>query len=398
MDNWNDIVLGDNLNILRKVNSETVDLIYLDPPFFTNKKHKNSKNNDYYEFDDIWLTIEDYLEYMKIRFIEMKRILKESGSIFVHVDKSASHYVKVLLDSVFGINNFKSEIIWSYKRWSNGKKGLLNNHQVILFYSKTEKFKFNTIYTDYSVTTNLDQIFQDRVRDDRGKATYKKDDEGNEVLGKPKKGVPLSDVWEIPFLNPKAKERVGYPTQKPILLLERIIQLVTEENDIVLDPFCGSGTTLVAAKLLGRKYFGIDMSDDAVFLAKRRLENPIKSNSDLLTKGKDSYKNKSDYELSILTALNAKPVQRNKGIDGFLNFYIDGLPVPIKIQEKGQTISEAIASIMASKKAKKSAVKIIVKTNDIAESNLVIPEDIILIESIDYQMDKLSLKKNRVDR
>ena len=91
-------------------------------------------------------------------------------------------------------------------------------------------------------------------------------------------------------------------------------------------------------------------------------------------------------------------MQRNKGIDGFLNFYIDGLPVPIKIQEKGQTISEAIASIMASKKAKKSAVKIIVKTNDIAESNLVIPEDIILIESIDYQMDKLSLKKNRVDR
>ena len=144
--------------------------------------------------------------------------------------------MKIVLDEIFGVANFQSEIIWTYKRWSNSKKGLLNNHQSIFFYSKTKNFKFNTIYTDYSETTNVDQILQDRIRDEKGKSRYKVDENGRVVMGKAKKGVPLSDVWEIPYLNPKAKERVGYPTQKPIILLEQIIKLVTDENDVVLDP------------------------------------------------------------------------------------------------------------------------------------------------------------------
>jgi site-specific DNA-methyltransferase (adenine-specific) len=138
------------------------------------------------------------------------------------------------MDKVFGRENFQSEIIWSYKRWSNAKKGLLNAHQVIFFYSKTKNFKFNTLYTDYSATTNLDQILQDRERDENGKSVYKKDENGNVVLGKEKKGVPLSDVWEIPYLNPKAKERTGYPTQKPVLLLNQILNIVTHEGDLVV--------------------------------------------------------------------------------------------------------------------------------------------------------------------
>ena len=101
----------------------------------------------------------------------------------------------------------------------------MNNHQIIFFYSKTKDFKFNTIYTDYSETTNIDQILQDRERDEKGKSRYKVDANGQVVMGQAKKGVPLSDVWEIPYLNPKAKERVGYPTQKPIILLEQIIYL-----------------------------------------------------------------------------------------------------------------------------------------------------------------------------
>ena len=152
------------------------------------------------------------------------------------------------------------------------KKGLLNAHQVIYFYSKTTDFKFNHIFGDYSPTTNIDQIFQKRMRDENGKTKYKTNVGGGYELIDNKKGVPLSDVWNIPYLNPKANERVGYPTQKPILLLEKIIQLVTNEGDIVLDPFCGSGTTLVAAKLLNRKFVGIDISDDAIQLTQERLK------------------------------------------------------------------------------------------------------------------------------
>jgi site-specific DNA-methyltransferase (adenine-specific) len=129
-----------------------------------------------------------------------------------------------VLDQVFGVENFQSEIIWSYKRWSNSKKGLLNNHQTIFFYSKTKEFKFNQKYDDYSASTNIDQIVQLRERDTRNKAVYKKNDDGTPVLCATKKGVPMGDVWDIPYLNPKAKERVSYPTQKPILLLERIIE------------------------------------------------------------------------------------------------------------------------------------------------------------------------------
>lgn len=395
MNIWNKVMIGDNLIYLEQMDAESINMIYLDPPFFTNKKHKNSKNDKFYEFDDVWESMENYLDFLRLRFLEMRRILKNDGSIFIHIDKTASHYVKVLLDSIFGEDNFRSEIIWSYKRWSNSKKGLLNNHQVILFYSKTDDFKFNTIYTDYSVTTNLDQILQDRIRDERGKSVYKKDEMGNTVIGGPKKGVPLSDVWEIPFLNPKAKERVGYPTQKPILLLERIVQLVTDEGDLVLDPFCGSGTTLVAAKILGRKYCGMDLSEEAVLLSKERLSNPVKSKSMLLMKGKEAYQNKNDDDIRILESLDAKPVQRNKGIDGYLNYFVGGKPVPIKIQEKNQTVSEAIRVLLASKKAKEANVKILVVTSDVDELSLLndneIPNDIKIIHSIKYQMKKLGL-------
>ena len=113
----------------------------------------------------------------------------------------------------------------------------MNNHQNIYFYSKTKDFKFNTFYTDYSASTNVDQILHDRVRNKDSKSIYKTDEDGKPVIGKKKNGVPLSDVWNIPYLNPKAKERTGYPTQKPILLLEQIIKIATDKGDVVLDPF-----------------------------------------------------------------------------------------------------------------------------------------------------------------
>ncbi|MCT8136478.1 site-specific DNA-methyltransferase [Anaerobacillus sp. CMMVII] len=205
------LLLGDCLEKLIEVESNSVDLIYLDPPFFTQKtqKLKTRDNSKEYSFHDSWDSIEHYKAFIKERLVACQRVLKETGSIFLHCDKSASHYLRTVLDEVFGMDNFQSEIIWSYKRWSNSKKGLLNSHQTIYFYSKTDKFKFNTIYTDYAPSTNIDQILQDRIKDENGKSIYKKDEDGNVILGKEKKGVPLSDVWNIPYLNPKAKkERV----------------------------------------------------------------------------------------------------------------------------------------------------------------------------------------------
>ena len=255
---------SDCLKVMRGLSSDSIDMIYLDPPFYTQRVQSLSdRNGRKYEFADTWDSLGDYLSFMRVRIEEMKRILKPTGGVFLHCDTSASHYLRILLDEIFGVDNFRSEIIWTYKRWSNSKKGLLPAHQTIFYYTKGKNYKFNIIYGNYSATTNLDQILQERERDEKGKAVYKRNKNGEIVTAKEKKGVPISDVWEIPFLNPKAKERTGYPTQKPIELLERIIRISTDEGDCVLDPFCGSGTTLVSAKLLNRDYIGIDINTDS---------------------------------------------------------------------------------------------------------------------------------------
>ena len=389
----NSIIQGDTLEVLKRIDEKSVDLVYLDPPFFTQDKHSLiSKTNVEYSFDDKWNDMNDYLYFMQERLFECKRILKNTGSIFLHCDRNASHYLKVLMDKIFGMTNFQSEIIWSYKRWSNSKKGLLNNHQVILFYSKTKNFKFNKIYKEYSETTNVDQILQERVRNENGKSIYKLDKNGEAVVGQSKKGVPLSDVWEIPFLNPKAKERVGYPTQKPIILLEQIIKLVTDEGDLVVDPFVGSGTTVVAAKMLNRKYIGIDKSKDAVLLTNDRLGSLIKTESHLLKKGKAAYKNLSEKQMNILQCLNAIPVQRNSGIDGFLKDYICDRPVSVKIQREDETLDEAVSKLSKSSKVKQCSFMILVRTH-IDYLNVfdfdTVSDNMRIIDSYEVEMDIL---------
>lgn len=385
---------GDSLDIMRQLDDNCTDMIYLDPPFFTQDKQvlSSRKRSKEYSFDDKWNDIEEYLSYMEERLRECKRVLKNTGSIFVHCDRNASHYLKVLMDRIFGMYNFQSEIVWSYKRWSNSKKGLLNNHQIILFYSKTSDFKFHQVYVNYSETTNVDQILQDRVRNADGKAVYKLDEKGESVIGKSKKGVPLSDVWEIPYLNPKAKERVGYPTQKPIILLEQIIKLVTDEGDLVIDPFVGSGTTVVAAKMLNREYIGIDQSMDAVELSKCRLKELIKTESYLLNKGKASYKKLTDKQMEILQSFNAVPVQRNSGIDGFLKEYFNGRPISIKIQKEEETLGEALDKLMKASRKKQCSLMILIRTHvdyiDIFDFNN-IPEEVRIIDSYEFQLNML---------
>ena len=262
----------------------------------------------------------------------------------------------------------------------------------------TSNFKFNRIYTDYSETTNVDQILQDRIKDKNGKSKYKIDENGESVIGKSKKGVPLSDVWEIPYLNPKAKERVGYPTQKPLILLEQIIKLVTEEGDIVLDPFVGSGTTVVAAKMLKRGYLGIDISQEAVDLTKERLEKLVKTESFLLKKGRASYQKQTEQQVELLKMIGAIPVQRNNGIDGFLKEYIDGKPVSVKIQKQDETLDEAVSKLIKASKTKKCIYMILIRTHvdrintfDFEKNT----EGLILLDSYEMQIhEKIDLRED----
>lgn len=393
----NKIYHGNCVEKLKEIDGNKVDLIYFDPPFFTQRKHSltNKDNSKTYEFDDKYNSIEEYLILVENVLEQSKRVLKSTGSVFLHCDKTASHNIRNVMDKVFGRENFQSEIIWSYKRWSNAKKGLLNAHQVIFFYSKTQDFKFNTLYTDYSVTTNLDQILQDRERDENGKSVYKKDENGNVILGKEKKGVPLSDVWEIPYLNPKAKERTGYPTQKPVLLLNQILNIVTDEADLVVDPFCGSGTTCVSAKSLKRQFIGIDISQDAVELANSRLEKMVISESNLLNKGTNEYQEKTEKELAILQNINAFPVQRNSGIDGFLKDHFEGMPIPVKIQGEYETIEDAIEKLEKASYGKDYKMKILIQTRETGISRLFgFESDVTIVKSLELQTKDLIKKNN----
>jgi site-specific DNA-methyltransferase (adenine-specific) len=216
------------------------------------------------------------------------------------------------------------------------------------------------------------------------------------VIGREKRGVPLSDVWNIPYLNPKAKERVGYPTQKPVLLLEQIIKTVTNEGDIVLDPFCGSGTTLVASALLNRQYIGIDIAEDAVLLSNRRLKEMIVTESILLKVGEDKYKNKSDCDIAILNSMDATIVQRNSGIDGFLKDYVNSKPVPIKIQKNNEHLDKSISLLNAAMERKYAEYGIVVRTHDeismfVDEST--VPDNILIIDRYDVNISKWLEKK-----
>ena len=362
------MIHGDCLDKLRGIEQGSVDLVYLDPPFFTEKVHtlKNKEGTKEFSFDDSWGESKNYANFLKERLEIIKTLLKDSGSVFVHCDKSGEHIVRAVLDQVFGANNFQSEIIWTYKRWSNSRKGLLPSHQNIYFYSKTKDFKFNEVFTSYSETTNIDQILQRRTRDEHNKSVYDKDAEGNIKNGDKKKGVPLSDVWDIPYLNPKAKERVGYPTQKPILLLEQIIKLVTNEGDLVIDPFCGSGTTCVASKLLNRNYIGIDQSLDAVELSICRLKNPIRTESSLLKKGRSSYNNADQEVINYLRGVDFTPVHRNRGIDAILTEQFDKTPILIRKQKSGESIDKSLSLLAKAMKTKNSKKAFLIKTtNDV---------------------------------
>ena len=381
---------GDCLDVVRDLPAESNDLVYVDPPFFTQKTHSlvTRDRGTTFQFSDEWKSRADYIEFLRLRLEELRRVLKKTGSLFFQCDTNASHHIRCLLDEIFREAMFRSEIIWHYRRWSNSQRNPLPSHQTIFFYSKTDNYQYHQLFENYSPSTNVDQILQRRQRDEHGKSIYARDDNGEVVHDGHKKGVPVSDVWDIPLLNPKAKERVGYPTQKPILLLERIISLVTLPGDFVLDPFCGSGTTLVAAELLARNSCGIDVSPQAVQLAKQRLAEPVKTSSELLRKGRDSYVESDQEALAYLHGLPVIPVQRNRGIDAILNASPGENPILVRVQRPGESLLDAAELLRNAGQTRQPATLVLIVTDSQQPATLfsVVPPDILLVKSTSSEL------------
>ncbi len=260
----NTVYLIDNLEFLRKLDSEVIDLIYIDPPFFSGV--------DYKEFSDLWVSIDDYLEFMKLRIKEIFRVLKITGSFYLHCDASGIFDLKPLCDEIFGKNNFRREIIWnvgSVSVFKSQVKGLVRQHDNILYYTKSDDFTFNKIYVPYK-RDYITKMF--RYKDEDGRL-YRKRRGGKQYLDE-RPGNSVGDVWNDIYsyqTRTRSKEYLGYPTQKPLKLLERIILASSHEGDIIADFFCGAGTTLVAAKKHNRKWIGTDNNPKAIELCKIRL-------------------------------------------------------------------------------------------------------------------------------
>ena len=284
------IYFGDCLDIARSWQPEQVDLIYLDPPFNSKRnynilfgKDTDDRSSQYLAFEDTWQWDAQaaervraitsaisspardairglqivfgesgmlaYLSYMAERLIEMRALLKATGSIYLHCDPTASHYLKIVMDAIFGPENFLNEIIWHYTNASRGKRQWAKSHDVILWYGRSSGFVFNR---DEALVP-----FQSGMT----KWRYER---GGQAGKQMPKGKTPDDVISLPSLNAMAKERTGYPTQKPEALLANIVRASSHEGDLVLDPFCGCGTTLLAAHGAGRQWAGIDISAFAV--------------------------------------------------------------------------------------------------------------------------------------
>lgn len=206
----------------------------------------------------------------------------------------------------------------------------------------------------------------------------------------------MSDVWNIPFLNPKARERTAYPTQKPVELLDRIIKISTDAGDLVLDPFCGSGTTLVSAKLLGRRFIGMHINPDAIKLAQTRLDDPVKSESHLLKVGEAAYRTKTATELAILNQFDCIIVQRNKGIDAILKRHYANAPVAIKVQKDSESFPEALSLLTKAAKKKRCVYSVLITSEEDWEVNY-IPENVVILRqhatALEIELEKLERKR-----
>ena len=310
------VFIRDNLEVLRTLKDQSVDLIYLDPPFNSQRNYGSPIGGKAvgFHFKDMWYLSDTdeswwgelsenysrlyeiihaagcvngnkdkaYLIYMAMRLLEMHRILKDTGSIYLHCDQNMSHSLKLMMDSLFGKENFVNEIIWYYRTGGVSKKSFARKHDTILFYAKNFGKKKFFIEKEKSYTKakgrkagvqNYGQADCEFFEDNQGVYNF----------------TYMKDVWDIPYLNSQAKERVGYRTQKPLALLERIIKSSSEEGDVILDPFCGCATACIASEKLNRKWVGIDLSPLAEKLVKDRWVNELGLKPTLVTIRKDIF-------------------------------------------------------------------------------------------------------------
>ncbi len=437
----NTLYYGDNLKILRDRDwfpNESVDLIYLDPPFNSKRAYNiifKDKEGKYppsqiEAFDDTWQWSDEteeamwelakppypaelfrtleafrvalgnndmmaYLVMMAIRLLELKRVLKKTGSIYLHCDPTASHYLKIIMDQIFGVKNYINEITWKRTFAHSDAKRYSRVSDTLLFYSKSDKIIWNEQRTEYEeeyinryynhVDEKGRRYALDSLVKPKGSIGYfyellgcstppngwrmpehkaNKWIEENRIEIPPKgktprykryldemKGSLITNVWtDIPPINSQAKERLGYPTQKPLALLERIIQASSNEGDIILDPFCGCGTTVAAAEKLGRKWIGIDITILAINLIEKRINEHfpdvkyeirgIPNSVASAKKMASTRQGKFLFEQWFVTTLGGQPFKStgggDSGIDGFMHFRdISGKSHTIIIQVKG---------------------------------------------------------------
>ena len=333
----NQLILGDCLEVMRQMESESIDLIYLDPPFFSNRNYEViwGDKGEIRSFEDRWSGgLDHYTAWLYDRVLEMHRLLKQTGSIFLHCDWHASSYIQVyILDKLFGENNFRNEIIWCYNGPSNTKVSFPKKHDTIFMYSKSDTWTFNKdeILVPYSEETLKRRTYSETKK----KGIKFKGKDFEEYL----KGMVPFDWWnDIPSGGQiSRKERIGYPTQKPEKLLERIILVSSNKDDTVLDPFVGGGTTLAVADKLKRNWIGIDQSVQAVKVSEMRLnkQQGLFSPPFTVTLHKYDYdtlryKDAFEFESWIITQFGGIP-QGKKGADfGFDGKTKDGTPIQVK--------------------------------------------------------------------
>jgi len=323
----NAIYEGDNLEIMSKFSNDKIDMIYADPPFFSNKQYEVIWNDgaEVRAFEDRWKGgIYNYKDWMEKRLRECYRVLKVGGSMYLHCDYHAVAQLRICMDDIFGEHNFQNEVIWYYHTGGGSKRRFQKAHDNILFYTKEKDAK----------TFNWKDIKFQRTEKSLIRAQNPK---GARISAKDLYKIP-EDVLEIQQMNPMAKEREGYPTQKPVELLEKLVALSSNKEDIVFDPFCGCGTTLVASQRLERRWIGIDISPTACKLMKDRLRRIFGVNANLI-KGKvdmDYIKNLPHFEFQnwVVVGIFGGSVSRTKsgdmGIDGLTPQIHGGFPIQVK--------------------------------------------------------------------
>ena len=337
--NPNRIYCGDNLKVLKAFPDECIDLIYIDPPFFSGKNY-DLVFGDKYEVKAFEDTFDGdpkgYSKFMEERIWEIHRVLKTTGSFYLHCDWHANYELRRICNKVFREENFRSEIIWCYKGRSSTSRSFPRKHDTIYFYTKSDKYEFKIPYKKYR-----EEYIKGFFRKDENERLYRQRNgkfEKKQYLDE-SKGDKIPDWWDdikTIYQTIKNPEKLGYQTQKPEALLERIIKASTNEGDTVLDAFCGCGTTLAVAKKLNRKWIGIDISPIGCTVMANRIKYPLKDIQGMkysLEQAKEL--DWMDFQKMCIFAINGKPLTKkgsDDGLDGWQNDnkFNESVPVEVK--------------------------------------------------------------------